>query len=352
LDNVVISRRREEQLVTLREVAQLAGVSIKTVSRIVNGDSAVNTKTRERVQRHLNALNYVPNFAARQMRSGASSVYGLMTDVVATTPYSVDIVRGAQSALKERHQTLLIASTDGDHQREKELWRMFRAHGVAGVIYASMFHRPHDVGMPDFEGPIVLANCFDSNERNPSIIPDDEGGGYTQARYLLQLGHRRIGILTLIPDIEATRLRSKGMRRAFAEAGVVFDASLEQRGMRGAVYKEELVAFQVAREMLSSRKRPTAVICGNDQVAMQVYAAACSLGLAVPNDLSIMGFDDLRLISETLHPQLTTVALPYFEIGRLAVTFTNSMRKQDGKSGSRILVPCPLVERMSCRNIA
>ncbi len=286
------------------------------------------------------------------MRSGTSSVYGLMTDAVATTPYSVDIVRGAQSALRERHQTLLIASSDGDFQREQELWSMFRAHRVAGVIYAAMFHRPHDVGKPAFSKSIVLANCFAADGNLPSIIPDDESGGHEQARHLLQLGHRRIAVITLIPDIEATRLRAQGMRRAFAEAGVGFDDTMEQRGARGPVGKEEMISYDVAREILSRGNRPTAIICGNDQVAMQVFAAAANLGLSIPQDLSIMGFDDLRLISETLRPQLTTVALPYFDIGRRAVELSNSAREQDEGWAPRILVPCPLVVRQSCRSLS
>jgi LacI family transcriptional regulator len=336
-------------LATLREVAKRAGVSIKTVSRIVNGDAGVNVETRAAVQRHLTTLNYVPNHAARQMRSGTSSVYGLMTDAVATTPYSVDIVRGAQAALKDRHQTLLIASSDGSAEREAELWQMFRAHRVAGVIYASMFHRPHDVGQPVFSESIILANCFAAAADRPSIIPDDEAGGYQQAVYLLQRGHRRIAFITLISELEATRLRGHGARRAFQDAGVFFDDSLEMRGMIGPVGHEQMRAYGVARELLMRKDRPTAIICGNDQVAMQVYAAAANLGLHVPDDLSIMGFDDLRLISETLYPQLTTVALPYFEIGRKAVELSLSARERDEGWAPRILVPCPLVERQSCR---
>jgi LacI family transcriptional regulator len=345
-------RTWEANLATLREVAKRAGVSIKTVSRIVNGDAAVNAETRASVQRHLTTLNYVPNHAARQMRSGTSSVYGLMTDAVATTPYSVDIVRGAQAALKDRHQTLLIASSDGSAEREAELWQMFRSHRVAGVIYAAMFHRPHDVGRPVFSESIILANCFAVAADRPSIIPDDEAGGYEQARYLLQRGHRRIAFVTLIPDIEATRLRGQGARRAFQDAGVRFDDSLEMRGMIGPVGEEKMVTYGVAREVLARKDRPTAIVCGNDQVAMQVYAAAASLGLQVPGDLSIMGFDDLRLISETLYPQLTTVALPYFEIGRKAVELSLSAREHDEDWAPRILVPCPLVERQSCRSLS
>jgi LacI family transcriptional regulator len=338
-------------VVTLKQVAERAGVSIKTVSRIVNGDAAVNARTRIAVERLLSDLNYVPNHAARQMRGGASAVVGLMTDAVATTPYSVDIVRGAQAALREAHQTLLIASSDGDPAREDELWGMFRAHRVSGVVYAAMYHRPHEIGVPAFRDPIVLANCFSPADDRPSIIPDDEDGGYRQARYLIERGHRRIALITLIADIEATRLRGQGIRRAFAEAGLSFDETLERRGMVGPVGGEEMVAFHVADDLLSSSNRPSAVICGNDQVAMQVYAAAAHRGLSIPGDLSVMGFDDLRLISETLYPRLTTVALPYFEIGRRAVQCLELHTTGEDAPATRERVPCPLVERDSCRSI-
>jgi LacI family transcriptional regulator len=341
----------EQDLVTLREVAERAGVSIKTVSRIVNGDPAVNAKTRDFVKVHLQSLNYIPNQAARLMRGGQSSVYGLMTDAVATTPYSVDIVRGAQAALKEQNQTLLIANSNGDATQEAEFWRMFRAQRVSGVIYASVFHRAHDMGHPAYHDSIVLANCYAGAADRPSLIPDDEAGGYTQAEYLLKRGHRRIGLLTLIPQIDATRLRGLGIRRAFKDASVAFDENLDQQGMVGQVHSEKMVAFEAAVKMLQQKNRPTAIICGNDAVALQVYSAAAHLDLHVPQDLSIMGFDDLKVISENLRPSLTSVALLYFEIGRRAVELMRESKNQDEGWAPKILVPCPLVERESCRTL-
>lgn len=335
-------------MVTLKQVAERAGVSIKTVSRIVNGDAAVNVETRAAVQKHLRNLNYVPNQAARQMRSGTSSVVGLMTDVVASTPYSVDIVRGAQSALHESRRTLLIANSDGDPERELELLRMFRAHRVAGVIYAAMFHRAHAFGNTIFGDSVVLANCYDKNVQLRSIVPDDEQGGYEQARYLLQRGHRTIGHITLLPSIDATRLRKAGIRRAFKEANVRFHADLEVAGYAKEWPGEVSLVREAAFSLLKRTDRPTALICGNDNVAMQVYSVAAELGLSIPKDLSLIGFDDLKLISESVYPKLTTVALPYFEIGKLAVEMMNDKRKAGHQ---KTLVPCPLVERDSCRTL-
>ena len=336
-------------MVTLRQVAERAGVSIKTVSRIVNGDPAVNAKTRDSVKTHLQNLNYIPNHAARLMRGGASSVYGLMTDAVATTPYSGDIVRGVQSALREHNQTLLIANSNSDSAQEQEFWRMFQAQRVSGVIYASVFHRSQDVGHPAFRDSIILANCFASKSDRPSLVPDDEGGGYAQAEYLLKRGHRLIGLLTLNRQIDATRLRGIGIRMAFKDAGFTFNENLDQCGVTGPLNFEKKVAFEAAIQMLQQENCPTAIICGNDEIALQVYSAAAHLDLHIPRDLSVMGFDDLAVISENLRPSLTTVALPYFEIGRHAVELMRDVKNHDAGWAPKILVPCPMVERNSCR---
>jgi LacI family transcriptional regulator len=197
----------------------------------------------------------------------------------------------------------------------------------------------------------VLANCYDKKVTCSGIVPDDEQGGYEQGRYLLQRGHRRIAIITLIRKIEATKLRGKGIRRAFAEAGVSFDESLDLCGYDGAVAHEISRVIATASDILTRKNRPTAIICGNDQIAMQVYAAAAQLGLSIPQDLSVIGFDDLRLISETLFPQLTTVALPYFEIGRRAAEMMIQPNPGGQATSEKIKVLCPLVERHSCRTL-
>jgi LacI family transcriptional regulator len=336
-------------LVTLRQVATRAGVSVKTVSRIVRDDPLVRSETRAAVQAILRDMNYVPDEAARLMRGGASNIIGLLTDVVATTPYSGDIVRGLQSRLKAKGKTLLIANTEGDAQLEREYWRMFRAHKAAGAVYATMYHRALDPGRPDFNRAIVLANCFPAHGGHACVLPDDENGGFLQARHLLRLGHRRIGVISLNPIIVAANLRAAGMRRAFAEAGVTFDAALETPGFAGSLNQETLIAYEAALAMLRQPRRPTAIICGNDKVALQVFAAATQCGLSIPLDLSVMGYDDLTVIAETLRPRLTTVALPYFEMGREAADLIAEAAARGEGWAPRLLVPCPLIERDSCR---
>jgi LacI family transcriptional regulator len=272
---------------------------------------------------------------------------GLMTDVVLTTPYSYDLVRGVQAEISSRGHICLIVSTDDSPYQEESLWRAFHEHKVQGVIYASMHHRAHVLSDSSFKNHMVLANCFSVGIRAPCVLPDDAGGGYIQAKHILELGHRRIGVISLIGELPATRLRDVGMRRAFAEVGVTLDESLYVPGFAGSTRQEVLIAYDAARTLLSQSDRPSAIICGNDQIAMQVYAAAASLNLSIPEDLSVIGFDNFKFVAETLMPKLTTVALPYFDIGKKAVELINTENVAEQKT----LLPCTLVERQSCKRI-
>jgi LacI family transcriptional regulator len=340
-------------VVTLKDIAAEVGVSVKTVSRVINRDPAVSQGTRDAVMLVVRRRRYLPNHAARLLHTEVAPTVGLITDRIATTPFSVDIIRGAQMALQAQARTMVIVNHEGDRQAEASCWQLFRSCNVAGVIYATMFHRPIELDQPDFFRNIVLANCYSMQRNHPSILPDDEGGGYRQARHLIELGHRRIGVITLNPAIRATVLRGAGYRSAFAEAGLTFDPSLELAGSQGPVGNDHMVATEAATTLLTRADRPTAIICGNDQTAVQVYATAANLGLSIPEDLSVIGFDDMQVISTTLRPMLSSVALPYFDIGRIAVEVLSAL--SDGSEGAmarQILVPCPLVERQSCRPLA
>ncbi|MGD8430411.1 MAG: LacI family DNA-binding transcriptional regulator, partial [Ectothiorhodospiraceae bacterium] len=305
-------------MTTLKDVAEKAGVSMKTVSRVVNGDASVRPETRARVQDCIDELGYVPASAAQAMRTQRSGVIGLMTDVVATTPYSVDIVRGVQHSLRAFGKTLIIANTEGDPVLESRYIDVFRSHRVEGAIFATMFHQ--EVDAPPLAGaPLVLANCYASHgEVRASVLPDDYAGGYEAAAHLLRLGHRRIAMITLNPRLKATQLRTQAFREAMRDHGVTCDDSLLCAGKTGDLDNERCTAYDVALELLNRQNAPTAIVCGNDELAVHVYCAARDANRRVPDDLSVIGYDDFRVVARSLHPALTTVALPYFEIGQRA----------------------------------
>ncbi len=335
-------------MVTLRQVADRAQVSVKTVSRVINREAAVAQETRDAVLKIVDDLGYVPNAAARSMRTSVTTMVGLLTDVIVTTPYAFDIVGGAEAALREAGRTMLIGNTGGVAESEIEYWRMFRSFKAGGALYATMFHHSVALNDSEFGQPVVLVNCFDTRRKRPSVLPNDRLGGETQARHLLELGHRRIGCIALNPVIPAAKLRLEGITKTLKAAGVSLDAAQVRPGVEGPLGSEKLVAYERARDLLNRKDRPTAMICGHDQMAMQVAIAALELGLRIPEDLSIIGFDDQRLITEAMRPGLTTVALPHLELGRTGSQLL--LRLLDGQAADdeRILVPCPLIQRGSC----
>jgi len=306
-------------MVSIKDVAALAGVSDRTVSRVVNGEGLIRPKTKKKVQKAIETLGYVPNQAARLMRTSRSSVLGLITDVVSTTPFSTDIVRGIQDALDDTPYTLLTVNTSADPAKEQRAWKIFREHGIGGVFYVTMFHRhvPRDTEFPST--PTVLVNCSAPDQALPSIVPDDYQGGLDAVRHLVEQGHRKIAYVVLNELILAADLRGRAFFDGLAAAGIEVRKEWIVPGRVGAIFADKLVAFENARRILDNSDRPTAVVCGNDEIALQVYCAATDLGLRVPDDVSIIGFDDFKVITTGIQPPLTTMALPYRDMGALAV---------------------------------
>lgn len=330
---------------TIKTVAERAGVSLKTVSRVFSAPDTVSEAMRTRVLQAAAELDFIPDRRAQAMRSGRSGVIGLLTDVAASTPCSIDIVRGVEEALAERGMSLLIGSMENRAESSDSILRSFRAVRVEGVIYAATYHRE----IRDFAPlrlPSVMVNCFSQSRDLPTVIPDEERGGFSVGVHLIGLGHRRIAYLTLSPNIEATQLRLVGLRRALREAGIDEPPNLAVPGQSraGAFDREE--AFVAARRLLDRRDRPTAIFCGNDEMAMQVYHAAAELGLAIPRDISVVGFDDHRLFSEGLRPALTTVALPYVQMGSVAVGVLLDEKKELTVPKTK-LIEGPLIVRQS-----
>ena len=334
-------------MATIRTVAARASVSIKTVSRVMNEPGSVAEETRNRVLAAAADLNFVPDQRARAMRSGRSGVVGFLSDVIATTPYSVDIVRGVEDALAEHGLSLLIGNTENRSDDLPRIMRSFRASRVEGVIFATMYHRRADEFGTRENLPAVLVNCFADSGGVPTVLPDDEAGGYAVGRHLLGLGHRRIAYLTLPPDAEATRLRQAGLIRAFAEAGERFPADLVVTGQPSSPDFDPSFAYEAAHRLLSRKTPPSAIFCGNDEMALQVYNAAASLGVRIPDELSVVGYDDYHLFSLGLRPALTTVVLPYRKMGAFAAELLMKRVGDDTADAPTIRVEGPLVERRS-----
>lgn len=310
---------------TIYDVARLAGVSPKTVSRVLNSDGPVGEKTRETVEAAMRKLGYVRSNAARMMRAQKSGIVGLITGAISTKNGPVFqqglpdlyIVQGVQRALDASGMTLMIADTAGHMDRVPHLIDTFLSHRVEGLIYVAEYHQ--EVGLPPVpdDTPLVLANCYD-NLGTAAVLPDDRRLQADLVRRMIAAGHRRIGYLALRADMVAGRLRRKGYADALVEAGIPFhDSLLSHVNFDDPVVGTQLLWDTIDR-MLGQPNPPTVLCCGNDQMAMMVYGMLRSMGLRVPEEISVAGFDNYRAIAETLYPPLTTVELPYNAIGARA----------------------------------
>jgi LacI family transcriptional regulator len=292
-------------------------------------------------------LKFVPDERARAFRTGRSGTVGFLTDVIATTPYSVDIIRGVEDALAERGFSMIIGNTENRVGGLPTILRAFRGSRVEGIVFAAMYHREANDFGAEITGPSVLVNCFTDVSDVSTVLPDDEEGGHLVGRHLLELGHRRIGFLTLWPELAAVDLRRDGLARACREAGTSLAPDLVVAGQDGTAPFKQGVAYAAAYRLLARRDRPTALFCGNDEMALQVYNAAAALGLRIPQDLSVVGFDDYRLFSEGVRPTLTTVALSYQRMGRIAADLLLDSIAGGPAPTEVIRVQGPLVVRQS-----
>lgn len=335
-------------MVSIKDVARVAGVSDKTVSRVVNREPNVTPDTIEKVQMAIDSLGYIPNLAARSIRSSRSNIIGIITDYISTTPYSGDIVRGIQEWAGDNGRTVLLANTDGNLDREASVWRTFKAHRIDGVLYVAMYHRTVAPACGDVSIPTVLVNAHAQEGLEfSSIEPDDFGGSVALTRHLLELGHRRLGYIRLNPLLLGANERLDAFLATARQAGIVEDGMIIRLGMEGPIGQERNYVYREALSILSLPNRPTALICGNDEMALQAYLAALSLGLRIPQDVTIVGFDDFRTVSMALKPELTTVALPYYQLGWQGAEMLSHLVQDNTAQVERRVLKCDLVTRQS-----
>ncbi|MBP7242015.1 LacI family DNA-binding transcriptional regulator [Amaricoccus sp.] len=311
-------------MATIYDVAKAAGVSPKTVSRVMNGDAPVNARTRELVDAAMDQLGYVPSSAARTMRSSRTGLVGLVTGAIsgpqaaggATGLPDLQIVQGIQRVLADHGMTLLISDTGGRFDQVPRLLRTLHEHRVEGIFYVAPHHQR--IALPQASGSrLVLVNGFD-DAGTPCVLPDDADGQRQLVAALVAAGHRRIGFLTLPQGFVAHEQRLDGYRRALEAAGIPYDPGLVIQGDYDGQAIERERLSEAIDLLFALDPPPTALCCGNDRLAVAVYGILRARGVPVPEQMSVAGYDDYRVISETLFPQLTTMELPYHRMGAAA----------------------------------
>ncbi|GAA4412250.1 LacI family DNA-binding transcriptional regulator [Actinokineospora soli] len=319
------------------DIARHVGLSRTTVSFVINGrtDMNISEESRKRVWDAVRDLGYRPDAGARSLAARRTDLIGVVTDIT-TSPFGGGIVQGAQDAAWRQGKLLLIVGTDGDPGVEAAAVDMLLERRVEGMIYATLAHREVAVPKAMTEVPTVLVHCFDG--ALPHVLPDEAEGGRTGTRRLIDAGHRRIGLINLDPAVPAAVGRRAGYERALAEAGIPVDPRLIVSGDATATS-----GFERAAELLDLDDPPTGLFCCTDRMAMGAYDAVRERGLRVPQDIGVVGYDNQEIIAAYLRPPLTTVALPFDEMGAAAVAM---LTDPDGPGAGRT-IGCPLVERAS-----
>lgn len=334
---------RGRKSATMHDVAALAGVSQATVSLVLNdtGGSRFSDQTRQRVREAAEKLGYRTNAFAKSLRKGESGMLGFISDEVATSPFAGKLLKGAQERAWAAGHVIISVDTFGEAELEQAAIEMMQSYRVRGVVYAAMYHRSITVPALLADTPTVVVNAQDGAGRVDSFFPDEELGGYTATRHLLDAGHTRIGMISIQPKdstLPAGIGRLAGYRRALKEAGIRPDDTLVRHG-RGIVEDGR----ELTTELLGEPNAPTAIFAGNDRTAWGAYRALSAHGLTPGVDCSVVGFDDMETVAQHLDPGLTTLALPFEEMGRRAVDALLA----PGPTPRHEALECPLISRQS-----
>jgi LacI family transcriptional regulator len=302
--------------VTIREIANLAGVSIATVSRVVNGREDVSAETRELVQKIVREQGYSANRSARGLSAGKTGLIGATVPMLQAAYFS-HLLSGAAEALYEQDMRLVLCPTMHEHEREVTLLERLMHGTTDGAVIILPEESSEELELLLNHGYrfVVIDPLLPLNERIPMVSAAHTAGADQAIEHLLSLGHRRIGALLGPRGWIATEDRRRGYHAALAAAGIMPDPQLEI----DAESFEIPGGIKAAEKLFDLADPPTAIFAFNDNLAIGAIQAARARGITVPDDLSIVGFDDLEE-AEIVTPALTTVRQPLAEMGRIAVS--------------------------------
>lgn len=336
-------------MATINDVAKRAGVSVATVSRVINGIDCVQPKTVEAVNRAVDALNYRPNAIGRNLRKCETNRIIVVQPSISNLFYS-NIVRGIERIAHEQGYQIMLCDTDSDPEREGMYLDMLDSRVADGAILVTSCHAPEAYYERSLRHPIVhCCEDYDSTAL-PGVTMDNVQAAYDAVTRLIALGHRRIGFFTVYDKPLTPSRRLEGYRRALEAAGIAVDDMLiVQHGPSPDDVMWE-ASFSQAKAFAQMASPPTALFCTSDMIALAAIQSMKAEGLRVPDDLSVIGFDDIE-IARRYDPTLSTVYIPKHEIGRLATELLLKRLRQHDAPIRRIYVKHKIIERETTRLI-
>lgn len=297
--------------ITTKQIAQRAGVSVGTVSHVLNRSATVSGSLRKRVEDVVRELDYQPSQLARGLRRRSTDLLGVIIPDI-TNPYFPRLVRGVEDVAYKEGFRLVLCNTDNNPAKELSYFNDLRSFNPAGILVIPAERTRFANDTLDGNCKIIFVDRCPSWWAGDAVVADNEDGGHQVGQYIARMGHQAIAVISGPSHIDAASDRLRGFRRALTEAGIRLPAKyiLEARfDVEGG--------FASATRLLSLNPRPTAIFAGSDTIAIGALAAARALKLSCPEDVSIVGFDDFEF-SELTQPSLTTVFQPGYHIGSLA----------------------------------
>lgn len=306
--------RRRDTIATMRDVAERAGVSVTTVSHVINDTRPVSDELRRRVLASMANLGYQPNRLARSLRRGQTHTIGMIIPDSAN-PFFAEMARGVEDTSFENGYSVILCNSDGDLNKELLYTNVLTEKRVDGILFvAAGLSTDRIRDLQTQRTPLVVVDRDLPDAAVDSVLTDNAQGGWLAARHLIDLGHRRIACITGPSDVTPSAERVTGYRQAMKKAGIPVDESLVVKG--DFQYDS---AYRASIQLLQIKDPPTAIFACNDLMAVAVMSAALAEGRQVPGDLSVVGFDDVRLAAFA-NPPLTTIAQPKYEMGVVAAT--------------------------------
>jgi LacI family transcriptional regulator len=333
---------------TISDVAARAGVSAMTVSRVVNKTGYVRTTTRARVDRAIAELGYVPNALARQLRSKRTKTLALVVSDI-SNPFFTTIARGVEDVAMGHGFSVMYCNTDESEAEEAQYLLMLVERQVDGVLLVPTRSTGSSLRMLRAHAmPVVVLDRRVADRRVTSVRCDSEAGAYELTRHLISLGHRRVAVLTGRRTISTSVDRVAGCRRALEEAGLRLDDDLVHYGGYNFGSLNQADGHAMARAVLAAAgPRPTAIFAANNFIAFGAIRALREAGLRVPEDMSVVAFDDLPA-DWVMEPFLTVAAQPAYEIGRRgAELLLGRIAGDQDAPGESVVLPFELIIRRS-----
>ena len=331
--------------VTAKDVAKAAGVSVATVSRVVNGSPLVSDKLARRVWSAIKRLNYRRNILARGLKTNQTSTVGIIVPNIMNTFFTA-VVRGVEDRANQQGLNVILCNSDGNPDKEVEYLSVLLDRQVDGLILAPAAapsrHLSEDIAERLSQVPVVFVDRRGWGDKRSVALVDNIQGAYCAVEHLISLGHRRIGVVTGPLDLTTGADRLEGYRLALVEHGISYD----ERLLRVADFKLEQAEARTM-ELLEEIPAPTALFVANNLMALGTLRAIRRKGLAVPDDIALVTFDDPEW-AELIRPALTVVAQPTYDLGASAMGLLLDELSDESGCAREVVLKCSLLVRESC----